>query len=268
MPNDLIPDPVEVQPVEGQGIPAVPAQDGTAFSGQGQSSDTGLYDLSSVPEEYRSEVERIAKDIDRNVQKKLQEHSEYRKGWEPYESLGLRDYDADSVSSLLNLAQALSDEDSAREVVTRLADSLGMSFDSQGEADDDGDPDPLAELRSEIQELREFKSQFDLNREQEAQIAALETEYAEVEGMHGRAFSEDEKDQLMTLAAKFAAEDFPIKAAYEVINQIAGKAETSLFSRKVKEPAPAEVGGRASTTPKPVESFEDAERLFIESRRG
>lgn len=262
-------DAMDVQPPEGQGDPTPIPQDGTAGPGQGLSSEQGLYDLSSVPEEYRSHVERIAKDIDRNVQKKLQEHSEYRKGWEPYESLGLREYDAESVGSLLSLAQALSDEDSAREVVTRLADSLGLTIAQAEELVDEADPDdPLAEIRREVEELRQFKSQFDLQREHQEQLEALEQEFQEVVAEHGRPFSDEEKDELMTLAGRFAAEDYPIKTAYEVINQIAGKAEVSLFSRKKAEPVAAVVAGRASSTPKPVDSFEDAERLFIESRRG
>ena len=269
MPDELIPDANDVQP-EGQGVESAQQSGGTADPGQGQEDYSGLYDLNSVPTEYRSHVERIAKDIDRNVQAKLREAAEFRKGWEPYESLGLREYDAESVGSLLQLAQALSDEDSAREVVHRLAESLGLSIaEAQSIVDDaeDEDDDPLSDIRGELEELREFKASFEFSRAQEAETQRLTQEFAEVEAQHGKPFTDKERDLLVSMAARFGTEDEPINAAYALMNEISGAAEKALVSGKAKEPAPAESRGRASTTVKRPDSFDEAERLFVESRK-
>src|SRR5690348_674203 len=99
---------------EGQGHEAIEPS-AVQPEGQGRQDDTaGLYDLSSITDPaIRSEVERIAKDIDRNANAKFAEHAEFRKSWEPYQGikladdadpLNLLDYDPQGVGHLLDFA--------------------------------------------------------------------------------------------------------------------------------------------------------------------
>lgn len=261
-----------VQP-EGQGQPVAEGSE-VQPEGQGQQdAHDGLYDLSSIEDPaIRSEVERIAKDIDRNVNGKLQEAAEYRKGWEPYEQLGVNELDPDGLGALLQFAEALSDEETAREALLQIAETVGVDLagvDPVGEATED---DPIASVQQELEELRQWR-QAQEERELYATVEAeeaqrLEAEWAEVEEAHGRPFTDDEKVRLRDLAIRFVADsEQPIKDAYEFITSVAGQAQSDLVDQAPDQPSPAEPGGQASTAVEPVETFEEAERLMRERRQ-
>lgn len=259
-----------VQPDAGQGQASADSSTPSAVQPEGQGqpdAQTGLYDLSTVPEEYRSEVERIAKDIDRNANAKFQEHAEYRKSWEPYEKLGVNTVDPEGLSALMEFAQAISDPETARDAIQNLAQAL--EIDLGAVPDEPGEPDLVEQLRSEIAEL---KQQYTGDKEQQ-ELAALRTqaetayraEYAEVEQLNGKPFSPEEKTQLIGLAKRFQLDhDEPIKAAYQLIQSISGSAEAALVKAQPTPPAPAEAGGRASSVVQPVDDFDTALRLHME----
>jgi hypothetical protein len=268
-----------VQPEEGQGQPiadepsAVQPQEG---QGQ-QDAQTGLYDLSTVPEEYRSHVEQHLKDIERNANAKFQEHAEFRKSWEPYAELGLNDVDPEGVAALMEFAQALSDPESARDAITNLAQALELDLGAAPEAEESGEPDVIEQLRAEIAELKQAytgdKEQQEIAALRQQADQAYRAEFAEVEQLNGKPFSREkgpngepsEADQLIDLARRFQMDtDEPIKAAYKFINSISGKAEKALVDSQPTPPAPAEPSGRASSSVQPVDTFEDALRLHLE----
>jgi hypothetical protein len=261
----------QVQPDEGQGQP-IAEPSAVQPEGQGQpDAQTGLYDLSTVPEEYRSHVERIAKDIDRNVNAKLQEAAEYRKSWEPYSQLGVNEVDPEGLAALMEFAQAISDPDSARDAILNLAQALELDLGVDPDAFDDegGEADPVESLRAEIESIK----QAEAARQEQAQIAQLQqqaltsyqSEYAEVEKLNGKPFSPEEKTQLIGLAKRFQLDhDEPIKAAYQLIQSISGSAEKALVDGQPTPPAPAEPAGRASSTVQPVDNWDDALRLHRE----
>lgn len=253
---------------EGQGQPdATPSAVQPEGQGQ-QDASTGLYDLSSVPEEYRSHVERIAKDIDRNVNAKLQEAADYRKSWEPYQELGLHEYDPQGLSGLMQFAEALSDPQTARDALFNLAGAL--EIDLADGAGDPGELDPIHRLEQQQAEMQAFLAAWQeeqaLNAAKEEALQGYRSEFADVEKAHGKQFDDAEKQRLIGLAKRFAAsgEERPIEAAYAFINDIAGGAEKALVEAQPTPPAPAEPGGRASTAIQPVDSFEEAERLHRE----
>ena len=256
----------DVQP-EGQGAGAEAPQEVQPDEGQGHAS-ASLYDeaLSSVPEEHRQYVESHFKEWDRKVTEKLQSAAEDRKAWEPYEQLGIRDrFTPDQMSALVEIADALSDPESAKELVRQLAEELEVDLGDPIEDDDEDDPsDPVSSLRREVEELRAFKESL-TQRDQEAEaLAALQQEYAEVKGLHGRDFSEKEEQRLAALAERFArsGSETPLKDAYAFISEISGDAEAAVVKAKAKEPKPAEPAGRASSTPDPVTDFDTAQRLL------
>lgn len=261
----------QVQPEEGQGQPSADETSAVQPEGQGQpDAQAGLYDLSTVPEEYRSHVERIAKDIDRNVNAKLQEAAEFRKSWEPYSSLGVNEVDPEGLAALMEFAQAISDPDSARDAVLNLAKALELDLantpDSEGEGEE---PDPIQEIRAELdaikQERAQTQEQAQIAQLQQEALTAYQAEYAAVEKLNGKAFSVEEKTKLIGLAKRFQLDhDEPIKAAFQLIQEISGGAETALVNGQPTPPAPAEPAGRASSTVQPVETFEDALRLHLE----
>jgi len=254
----------QVQPPEGQGQPIAEQSAVQPDEGQGQRDSTGPYDLSSVPEEHRLAVEAWAKENDRKVQAKFTEAAEYRKTWEPYEALGLNEIDPESVEAIVGFARTLADEDAAKELIADLAREYGVIDADEAPAIDPDDP--MAEIRAELAELREFKSQFDQDKELDAEAVSLREEFEQVEQQHGRPFTPEEQERLAKLAQRFyaAGDENPITAAYEVINDIAGTAEAALVAASQDQPAAAEAGGSASTAVEPVEDFDESLRLWRE----
>ena len=272
--TDFSEDVEAVQPDSGQGLPEeVNETEVQPLEGQGQGNGyEGLYDLNAIDNpEVRSEVERIAKDIDRNVNSKLEEASQYRKDWEPYESLGVNQLDPEGLGALLSFAEALSDESTAQEALLDLAQQVGVSLDGPRPQSDDAEGDPVSGIEKEVADLREWRNAQE-ERELFATVEAEETkrlsaEWSEVEERHGRPFSEDEQARLRDLALKFVADsDTPIRDAYDFIEGIAGQAQSALVDGAPDQPSPAEPAGQASTSAAPVESFEEAERLYKERR--
>lgn len=258
---------------QGQGQPDAAASSAVQPEGQGQpDATTGLYDLSTVPEEYRSEVERIAKDIDRNANAKFQEHAEFRQSWEPYGELGLQDVGPEGVGALLQFAEDVSNPETAREAIVGLAEALGVDLGDTA-APDGEDLDPVASLEQRFAAWEAKETAREEATREEAQIAAYRTqadqgyraEFAEVEKLNGQPFSADERTQLIGLAKRFQLDhDEPIKAAYQLIQAISGGAEQALVNGQPRQPAQAEPAGRASSPITPVDSFEEAERLHRE----
>lgn len=261
----------EVQPDEGQGIAVESAEPVQPEEGQGQQGTPSLYEeaLSSVPEEHRQYVESHFKEWDRKVSEKLESAANDRKAWEPYEELGLRDrFDPEQMSALVEIADALSNPDTAAELVRQLADEIGLdlSQDVVDDEDDDagpsGDPE-IDSLRAEIQELREFKESLSRQSREAEVLAALQSEYAEIVELHGKPFTEKEETKIASLAEKFAAtSETPLMDAYRFISELAGDAEVDLIKGKTAEPAPAEAEGRASTAPEPVDDWNVAQQTL------
>lgn len=255
----------DVQAVEAQGEPAIEQSQVQPDEGQGRGDTTGLYDLSSIDDPaIRSHVERIAKDIDRNVQAKFQEHAEFRKSFEPFQEMGLQEQDPDAVRKVLELAHMLGDDETAQDAVLRLAQEVGLEVDGlDGDDEDYGfeEVDPL-QARLDALEAAEFERQQQAASSEE--LGRLQSEWDEVVSDHGRPFSEKEQGLLVELAERFDSEPEPIKAAYRLLNQAMGLGEQSLVKAKSSEPSAAEPRGRASTAVTPPDTFEEAQRLFTE----
>ena len=208
------------------------------------------FDVSVIPEEHRPHVERL-----------IQEATDYRQGWEPYEALGINEVDPQGLEALLQFAQDISDPETAREALLNIAKTLEIELDAADPADPDGpdpdvEPDPTEDLRARLERIEQEREQT----QEQARIQGLQQQaetayrarYAEVEQLHGKPFSNDEKVQLIDLARRFQLDnDEPIKAAYQFINSIRGGAEAALVNSQPTPPAPAEPAGRASSPAQP-----------------
>lgn len=256
----------DVQP-EGQGEPET-TPSAVQPESQGQQASS-LYSeaLSTVPEEHRQYVEPHFKEWDRRVQEKLTEAAEYRKRFDPYEQF--TEYDPEELSGLVEWARELDpdDPDAVREALLTVAENFGVELTPEQASEFDiEEPDPVL---STVEELKAWKEQ----QEQERQLKEFEAEegarllheWNEVQEQHGKEFTDQEAETLKSLAQRFAAvEDEPIKAAYEFMQNFRGQIENALVSSQPNQPAPAEAGGRADNSVKPVEDFDEAERLHRE----
>lgn len=254
----------DVQPDEGQGADLSQSQVQPEGQGQGDAASAGLYDLSSVPSEYRAEVERIAKDIDRNAQTKFREAADYRKQWQPFEELGLTDQDPANVRQAIELFQMLTDESTAQDAVLALAKQVGLEVDGLDE-EPEAAPDPTADLRAQIEALQAAESERQQAAAQQQELERLQDEWDGIVQEHGP-FTDEQQQMIVDLAARFESEEQPLVAAHKLFNQIVGFGEQSLVKAKAGEPSASEPAGRASTTVAPPETFEEAKRLMTERR--
>ena len=299
--NETSPEAEAVQPEEGQGQPDATETSAVQPEGQGQpDAETGLYDLSTVPEEHRAFVEEHLKNVERNANGKFQEHAEYREGWQPYEELGIQDIDPGGLGALIGFAEKLVDPETgeldpvaARDAIMEFAEGLGVDLagDGQhegdldaGDADDETDDDVPSWARQLMDKDAERERQAAEAAEQEelreittAAEAAYRKEFEEVESLNGQPFDKtpgsspdgdpqrSERDFLIGLAKRFQLDnDEPIKAAYQLMQTISGRAEAALVNGQPEQPKPSEGRGRASSPVRAVDTFEDAERIHRE----
>lgn len=239
--------------------------------GQGAEGNGGLYDLSAVPEDMRSQVEPLFKQFDANVTKKFQEHADYRKGWEPYENLGLNEYDPEGLQQLLQFAeQNLTSEDALREFVMSTAQENGWSLDGEEPEGDpeEGEDDPV---RSELDALKQQLSQIterDQAREQEQreqQIGEYITgEYDRLKGEVGELPDEEAQDWVDARAAMYASDpekrDKAIETAYRDYFAMVANIEKGLLKRKGDQPQAPEQGGRPATGEEPNTDWDVAKK--------
>lgn len=254
----------EVQPDQGQGQPTA---DPSAVqpSGQGQQGVSDLYQeaLAAVPEDQRPLVEPHFKEWDRRVNPKLEEFAKYRERWQGFDEIEeLHQAGPEGVRALLSFAEALQGDD-PKQVLLDLAANMGIDL-GAAQAPEQAAPesDPVAELRAELQAMKDAQAAEEIGRRFRAEVETIKAE-------HKQAFladmTEEEEQRLIQLGARFASDhEEPYRAAYELMKSIAGSAQNQLVTQAPTPPAPGMPAGRASTTTEPVDNFDDAERIWRE----
>lgn len=262
--------PEQAQSTEDQGPATDAPSSAVQPEGQGQSdaNETGLYDLSTVPEEYREHVSRIAQDISRNADTKFREAAEYRKTWAPFEERGIHELPIEGLDTLLSFAGSLDpeDPDASRQAIVEFAAALGVDFDTAAAIVEGEEPEPESELAQRLSGVEAALAAQEASAAEATEFSRLQAEWAEVERDHGSEFSEDEATRLRELAQRFIDEDRPIQAAYDFIKSVAAEGATAFVKGAPKQPAGAEPAGDADTHAAPVDDFDTALRLHRERR--
>lgn len=238
--------------------------------------------INSAPEELREAAAELAPVWDTYVQGKFTEAAEFRKQYEQYEGLPLDQLTPEGIQEVINFQQIANDPIALKAWHEQWDLSLRNDhpelFDEEGEFLGGGtDPRITAELAQVKQQLQE---QIDWRMGQDQTAAAQQaTEF--VNGQLDEikkdfpTLSDDDVDNICVLATKYIPkdgtqppEDF-IKQGFKDFQRIVGQTERELFTKKENQPAPAMHGGRSSTTPSPITSFEGANeaarRAILES---
>ncbi len=241
------------------------------------STDSGsdLYDLGSVDPEIREQLTPHLKAIEGNVTKKFQEASEYRKGWEPYEELGLRDMNPEAVKQLLDFAQLAQNPEQFDQWLKNAAKERGLlTEEPEIELDDDLDQEAIDKLVEE--KLKERLSPIEQTfqqQQEETKVAQANEEIGgalkKIEGDYPALFegkSDEEKkaveNAIIQLAFAYTQDDSltpaqTVEKGFEDYKSLVGQGEKSLFEQKANQPDPAEGPGAASTAADKVTSFDD-----------
>lgn len=250
------------------GTGEVPGADGggQGDTGQGDTGGAGgLYDLSSAPEELRPFIQDELKKIEANTTRKFQEHADYRKGWEPFEQLGLNQRDPEEIQNLLAFADMAANPEQFKEWWTAVGEEMGLFPEQEngtGDLDDDDDGD-LADRVAQIvleqmdERLQPFEQTI-TQQQQEARVAAeeakIDQELAALEEQHG----EFDRQVVCQLALAYEGEPNQIEMAFADYQRINGVAENQIVNGRLNKPKGAVGGGQAPQEPNEVKTFSEA----------
>jgi hypothetical protein len=259
-------------PDEQSGEP--PADAGAPDEGAGGDAgrtDGFEYDLSSVPEELRPQVEPHLKAIQANVTKSFQDAAAFRRQWEPYDELGLRDIQPDQIKQLLDFAEMTQDQERFAEWWKEVGNELNLMPDEGSLEEFDDEPtDRERELQGRIDELEQkFSGEFEERDNRAAEERAMQTIQQTMDGLvkeHG----EFDREVVAALSERYAEDDPEncIKRGFEDYQRIRSEGEKGLFDKKAGQPSPPEGGGgKPDTTPSPITNFEDAKAAARERLR-
>jgi hypothetical protein len=249
---------------------AVQPADAGESQGDATATDSGLYDLDSVAPDVRELLEPHIKAINGNVEKKFREAADERKGWQPYEELGLKDVQPDELKGLLEFAEMANDPDQFGQWWQNAGKEMGLFDKFSEQENDDLDlesvddfsqegiekliAEKVAEATSPIQE--KFQAQEQERLEQEAS-QEITSQLEEIRKDHPD-LPKGAEDAIVRLAYSHADEDpNPIQKGFEEYEQLIGQGEKALFTDKAEQPQTPEGPGAASTSPEKVTSFGD-----------
>lgn len=247
-----------VQP-EGQGPESTETQE--------QNLD-GFYDLSSVPEEQREFVEPILKDVQSNVNKKIEQLNGRYSPYQPFVDLNIHE-NPELMEDLATLAQIAGDEDALREWWTDLGKEYDWVDDEANTDDlefDEGDDSEVTQ--ADIQQFQEaianaidqrvsplYEAQAEREQEQAVQDAdkQIGQQLAELKEKHG----EFNEAAVCKLALGYDGED-AIQKGFEEYQSIIQNAQNGVFETANNAPATPEGPGSADTSQPKITSFADA----------
>lgn len=250
--------------------PAAGADTGTAENGQGN----GLHEqfVSSAPEHLRDAARELVPHWDQYVQRQFTDAADYRKGWEPYEQLGINELEPQELQELLEFRDVLSNEDSFRQWYNDIGDILS---EGQEQDPDDEYADPqIKALQQQVQEMSQvlqgFTQQQQLQQQQqEFQQTAMQVrqELDELKKNNPN-LSEEDEDYICTLALKYDSSD-AIQRGFQDFQKLMGRAENGVFNQKTDPAlrvAPVS-GGNNDNSVEAVTTFEQAARAARERLR-
>lgn len=256
--------------------------------GQGSPAD-GLYDLSTVPEHLHEHLLPIVKDIEGNVTRRFQEAAEYRKNWEPYEGIGLDDFEPSAIEQLLAIGHLAQDEEQFNEWLLATADARqllepeGEDYDDYGDAEYDEDyeyegagngrpADYVLAMQERLeaieQALEPIAGRFEAQDQQEAMqqmSRQIDGVLDQIEKEHG---SEINRDRVLQLSLAYSDRGLDsIRQGFEDWKQDRTEIERGMFDRRRGVPSTPERGGTAASNVEAPQTFEEAAEAAKEIMR-
>jgi uncharacterized protein YdcH (DUF465 family) len=247
--------------------------------GQGGSDEgLGLYDLDSVDPAYRDDVAAALKEIEGNVTRKFQEHSELRNKIGPYENLGIFDQDPENVANLLAFAEIAEDEEAFKEWWNEIGDRFGFaesdddddedeefSFDDDDDSDDEDLAEQLSEVVANIVEERLAPIEQRVSAQQEAEMVSqveqqIEDAFKSLHDEHG----EFDDDIVTRFALAYPGDPEAIQKGFTDYQQFVGSTKRDTITSKANGSGPVDGPGKPNTNAQKPATIEDAGRALAE----
>lgn len=256
------PDPV--QPEDGQG-------------GEGGDAPYAEY-LNRIPEEVRSEVEPVFRDWDSNTTRRFQEAAEYKRGWEPFEELGVNQRDPQEVQWAMQFVDALQNPSAIKEWFDGYAKENGLTPAQEAQLEQEYvDPSVQALVEQQLQaqlgpvasQLAEM-SQWRQNQEQQAReaqaMSQIKTEIDDLKAKHPDEFNEQMVEKLLPQYIE-SDPQHAVQRAFSDWQAIRSQIEKDTMQGKANAPAAAVSGGSADGAPEPISTLKQAAEAAMEQLR-
>lgn len=267
---DEVTEAVQPDEVEGQG-------------GEGHEAPYADY-LNRIPEDVRDEVEPIFKEWDANTTRRFQEHSEYRKQWEPLEQTGISQLSPEEAQWLVQFRQALDDPQSVKQWYDSYAREYGLQEQQAAQpqaetaptVDEFLAPDTqqlqalLKQELSPIQEQMQHMAEWRDQQEYAGRVAEAEQfvqgQLKELESQHPQEFNREAIEKLVPNYINSNPRE-AVNLAFADWQKIRAQIERDYAQGKADQPPPAESGGVAAATPDMPKTLAEANAQALEQIR-
>jgi len=260
-----------VQPDPGQGEP-------------GTSDAPYAEYLNRIPEDARGQVEPIFKEWDANTTRRFQEHSEYRKTWEPYEQAGVQQHNPESVQWALQFLQAAETNPQAiqqwfdayaqergltpaqaAEQVAQDPGTFGDPYGDQSQQLSELLKQQLSPLQQQLEQMTQWREQQETAvREQEAQ-RFIHGQMDELRSKHPSEFTKEAEGYVEAFLSKYIESDprNAVPRAWADYQTLVNEISKQVLQPKADAPAAPESGGAPDVTPKPIKTLKEAEAVAL-----
>ena len=271
------------EPAADEGQPAGQADEGTG--GQPYADY-----LTRVPEEVRGDIEPIFKDWNSSVNKRFEEHAQYRKEWEPYESV--RSHQPEAVGEALQLYQlAVNDPKAFQEWFNDYASQRGLTPAqaaqelAQEETTFD-QYDPNAQFKQMLdQSVGPLQKQFEQFMQKQQQIEQQQLEQSiqsqidqEITKLQEEAKNlpakvrEQIPDIIERFGSRYATQpgvtpDQVVRKAWADFEALSNQLRTGALQEKVDQPEPALAGDVADGAPPQIKTLAEANKIALQQMR-
>lgn len=254
-----------------QGNAGANGGEGTAQTGsQGQALHEQF--VSTAPEHLQDAARELVPHWDQYVQRQFTDAADYRKGWEPYEQLGVNELEPQELQELLEFRNIVQDEDAFRQWHQDIGEILGGG--EEASADDEYTDPQVQALQQQLGQMQQMVEGLVQNTQQQQQQQAFqETAMGvrqELDALkkNNPDLTEEDEDYICTLALKYDSSD-AIQRGYQDYEKLMGRAEKGVFNNKTDPSlrvAPVN-GGTQDTSTEPITTFEQAARAARERMR-
>lgn len=252
-------------------------------AGQGDGGHDAPYAeyLNRIPEEVREEVEPVFKDWDANVTRRFQEHSEYRREWEPYEQTGINRLSPEETQWLVQFRQALEDPQQIKQWYEGYAEQAGIvpeqaaqeptgqqastTFDEFGAGYDPQQLQSLLDQRFSplAQQLQQLTERFE-HQDYQTRVAEAERyvqgQIEELKAKHPDEFNEEAIEKLVT---NYIDSDpvHAVERAFADWQKIRAQIERDTLQGKADSRSSGESGGTADAMPEMPKTLKEAAEI-------
>lgn len=240
------------------------------------SQGSGLHEqfVSSAPAHLQDAARELVPHWDQYVQRQFTDAADYRKGWEPYEQLGINELDPQELQELLEFRDIVQDEDKFAEWYQNVGELMNPDG-VEGDSEEDEYTDPaVRQMQQQLSQMQQFMQQMAQDREQQQQQQVFQETAMQVRQelddlkQNNPNLTEEDEDYICTLALKYDTSD-AIQRGFQDFQKLMGRAENGVFNQKTDPAlrvAPVS-GGNNNTAVEPITSFEQAARAARERLR-